>query len=272
LIRICVDTFHHPYVELDRQLHFPEVNLERGHGLPVSELLNALRQSGLDWFQLPVRQDLPLSRSHPDCLHLARLIPAGHGLAVLFVLRLRAAFLGGDAGSGARKQGISPAFHSSRIYYHSFLLPATASSSDVELIRYAPSMGVSVQKEAATGWFRPTALFDSPDYSQLDRELSNRYAFGQDASFLQLLNPFQIQYGTMALCLLAPIPRLLDDLIDPYIDLVRTTLDAEYYVSPSTEKYWKDFYASFHFARFLSPSGNPHWEFTRFPGSDLLEM
>ncbi len=271
MIRICVDTFHHPYVQLDHAVQFPEVNLERGHSLPVDELTHTLRQSGLAWFHFPTREDLPLCRSHPDCLHLARLIPAGHGLAVLMLLRIRAASLGGAPGSPGRKQGISPAFSSDRIYYHALLLPALA-NPEVELLRYAPSMAISVQKEAATGWFRPAALFDSPDYTQLDRELSTRYSFGQHAPFLTLLNPFQIQYGTLALSLLAPVPQLLDELIEPYIDIVRSTLDAEHYISPATENYWKDFYAAFQFTRFLSPSGNPHWHFGAFPGARFLAL
>jgi hypothetical protein len=171
-----------------------------------------------------------------------------------------------------RRQGVSPAFHSPRIYYHSFLLPVKPGpeSSPPEILRYAPGSMISVQKEAATGWFRPAALFDSPDFGPLNQDLSRRFAFGQATDFLSLVPPFEIQYGALALNLLAPIPSVLQETAPHFAELVAHAADPEYPVPSSTQNYWKEFYAAYHFTRFLSPSGNPHWQFDRFPGSNLL--
>lgn len=271
-MRLCVDTFHHPYVELEEPIHFPEVPLERGHDLPVEALTSAFAASRLAWFQPPARQQMPLCRSWPECLHFAKIVPVNNALSILSLVRVRATFLGGASSTMERRQGISPAFSSNRIYFHALLIPVQPSSdaNSPEIIRYAPGSKVSVQKEAATGWFRPAALFDSPDFTPINQDLSRRFAFGQATDFLNLIAPFEIQYGALALNLLAPIPAVIEEAAPHFAELVANAADADHSVPESTQNYWKDFYAAYHFTRFLSQSGNPHWHFDKFPGSHLL--
>lgn len=266
-MKLCIDTFRHPYVELAEPIAFPPVTLESPDPDSALELKQTLADLALPWFRIPLAPP-PFADRDSTTLTLGQEVSHDHDLACFLLIRIKRTFLGGE-GSPARKQGVSPAFRSPRVYFQAYLLPLSANGGNTPLT-YSAAENFSFQKEQATGWFRPTALFDSPDFGHFNRDLSSRFACGGNKSFFSLLLPFQIEYGCVAHFLLAPFPAAVAHAASFYLRLLRSLRDNTE-PDPETTDYWRNHYDSYEYSRILSPSGNPHWCFHRFPGAAHMQ-
>lgn len=98
-----------------------------------------------------------------------------------------------------------------------------------------------------------------------------RYSFGQHASFLTLLNPFQISTAPWHCLFSRQCPNCSTSSLN-HTSILSAAHWTQNTISLRAENYWKDSYAAFQFTRFLSPSGNPHWHFGAFPGVRFLAL
>lgn len=270
---LCVDTFRRPYVEFTESFRFPSVHLDRLRAEEVAEVSSLIQSLPLPWLDgfSPLPADF-----HPNAgprLYWIRDVST-QDQKLAFLFRCAASYLGGCATPlGPPAQGIAPSFETNRIYFHCWLVPIKDFKTDSNRITgfEADTLQLAVEtrhaKPAEETVFRGgSLLFDSLDFSSLNRSLSERFSFGARMAFLSVYMPFVIEHLSLCAHLLHPSPKIQNTLPTMFAALLRSAPDDFASVPAYVEDFWKTYYESFVFERILSPGGNPHWRFVSTPG------
>ncbi len=267
---LCVDTFRHPYAELGETFRWPSVHLDQLTPDEISNIQHTLRDSGLDWFS---QCDLLPQNFRPNSgprLHWIRDVTT-NSTKMALVIRVEAAYLGGASHAlPSPVQGVAPAFATTRVYFHAWILPIRSFHtlnhriSGFETLPLPAALEHRHSKPPEETVFRGgSVLFDSLDFSQLNLSISQTLSFGSPASFLSLFQPFVVE--ALALCANLIDPGLIERLAEPFAELLPHTENDFASVPSLLKDFWRSYYDAFAYERFLSPGGNPHWRFSLSP-------
>jgi hypothetical protein len=200
----------------------------------------------------------------------------------LYILNVSADYLGGARREdilSPGSQGISPSFLTDRIYFSARLVPAREIHYDAgAIVDFEPlkireaRFKVEFTETIRDVW--STILFDEIDYTEINRSLSDRFAFDAEWRLGKLALPFVIDHMTICLNLIHPGERAVGALLIPFSKIFRSVIGSGDLSDLNEEerRTLARFYTEWEYARFLSNSENTHWKITKTPFAELAEQ
>ena len=271
---IRVDTFHTPYIQLNRKFAWPSIHMDQIHADEAVKIVEVLRKAIPEFVK--GCSVLPEARPKKDSnqLHLVRPYEI-ENRKYLYVLRIVAQYMGGAAPQevlSEGSQGITPSIQTDRIYYFARVMPveswklAGEDIVDYSALQSSDAIFHFTTRDTARDIFS-TILFDEVDYSHINQKITDLFAFGEKWKPGKLFHPFVVDNLSICLNLLRPLKDETDIIVRYFDRAYRIIKDAASpdLLSAGDRDFWVRYYSSWDYERDASRAGNPHWKFTRFP-------
>lgn len=284
-VRLAIDTFHHPYLQLDEQFTLPTVNL---YGIEFEQARELLQ---------------PVIRMAPGFVHNCHVLPEARPAKennylhlvrgyefedrqYIYMVKILAQYLGGaksDEILRPASSGISATVLTDRIYFQGRLIPVERIDRhpDGWIVDFRPVKlrdalldGITRAQgfHIATKEMRVLDMFDEIDYSSANEELTKMFSVGAEWKPGKVFRPFMVDYHTLTMNLVFPDLPLVRGLIAPFhrgFNALLHDLSLDH-LDEDSRQFWAAYFQAFHYERILSRASNPHWQLVDYPDRNWL--
>lgn len=278
-----VDTMRHPYFQFSEKFKWPAITVTKIEPEQSRQIVNVLHERLPSFIAGCHLLPEPHPRKDSNQLHFVRPYKI-KDFEYIYMLKISAEYMGGAAQNeiyGRVVQGRSPSFLTDRIYYSVRFVP-------VEKIEYYQNQIIDFEPRRLNEAIfevtktldvrnRPdhisTMAFDEVDFSRVENQFSELFSFSNDWSADRLFRPFSIEYLTLCMNLIIPLPSLVDFYAEFFDQGLRHFIESGSLenIGKREKKFWSEYFSIWSYERSLSRSGNPHWLITKYPTQEWIK-
>jgi len=263
-----IDSFKHPYVQLEKEIILPSVSLVNFEPLEAKKIYQLLIDyfpSFTEDFKIIHQDQIIGQKKYYSFLKVKNFDKIHIGLE----LRILSSYAGGASKEELLEnpiQNYSPSFRTNKIYFFLFMYAIdnyiyenqTFKSIESYYIDFIRNYRIPYTDIKVEPW--TVNLFDDLEFEELIKEIEKKIPYEWNAKVWK--KPFTIERATLALNLIHidQFEYLVEDFIKFIYNINNQTFESDTF---------KVYFLDWEIERCLSKSGNLHWKFTKVPFINL---